>query len=67
MQRLWVLFISVVLGAMAGVVGYLAWLLQVSNNDWWPWALVGGIVGLAVGVVAAWWEAFAPTKNSQAL
>jgi hypothetical protein len=54
---------SVVVGALAGVVGYLAWLLEISNNDWWPWALVGGILGLAVGVVAAWWNSFKPPTD----
>lgn len=50
--------ISVLFGALAGAVGYLAWLLELSNYTWWPWAFVGGLVGLAVGLVASWPEKF---------
>jgi hypothetical protein len=56
MPRGWILLISVVLGALAGVVAYIAWLFDLGADLWWPWALIGGILGLAVGVVAAWWE-----------
>ena len=58
MPRLWVLTVSVVIGALAGVVAYLAWLFELGTYKWWPWAGVGAMLGLAVGVVAAWWEPF---------
>ena len=60
MTRGWILVVSAVLGALAGVVGYLAWLLEIGSH-WLPWAVVGGLLGLAVGVVAAWWESFRDT------
>jgi hypothetical protein len=63
MPRLWVLTISVVLGALAGVVAYIAWILEVGAYKWSPWAGVGAILGLAVGVVAAWWEPFGESSD----
>jgi hypothetical protein len=45
----WVVLMSVVVGALAGVVGYLAWLLEISNNDWWPWALVWRLASSLLG------------------
>ena len=46
--------VSVSLGALAGVAGYIGWGLGLGHFDWWPWATLGGLVGLAAGLFAMW-------------
>jgi hypothetical protein len=47
--RAWIVIVSVVVGTLAGFVGYLAWIYS-DFVRWWPWAGAGGMIGLAVGL-----------------
>jgi len=41
LTRWWILIISIIVGALSGVVGYISWLVALSDFKWWPWAGIG--------------------------
>jgi hypothetical protein len=45
--------VSVALGAIAGLVGYISWVLDLGAFRWWLWAGAGGVIGLSVGLLIA--------------
>jgi hypothetical protein len=51
--RTWVVFASVVLGAVAGFVGWLAYKYPLSNEPWRVPVALGAAVGLLVGLMAS--------------
>jgi len=58
LTRWWILIISIIVGALSGVVGYISWLVALSDFKWRPWAGIGGAVGLEVGLIVTFPERF---------